>query len=86
MWAFSVNYAVFLDLIVLECFFSKEKGTFFVTLQQIGLHCTAAYDGIAIWNGNPLCVAFFVQRMARPRNTIIRLHLFYQSQTHAELA
>ena len=92
MWVISVNYPVFLDLIFLECFFSK-KSDLFVTLQQIGLLCAAAYDGIAMWKGNPLCVAprvvlyaFFVQRIATPRNTIIRLHLFYQSRTHAELA
>ena len=63
--------------------FSVKKGTFFVTLQQMGLLCTAAYDGISIWKDNPLCVAprvgyyaFFLQHIARPRNTRIQFHLF----------
>ena len=56
MWVISVNYPVFLALIFLECFFSKKR-YLFVTLQQIGLLCTAALDRIAIWKGNPLCVA-----------------------------
>ena len=64
-----------------------------MTLQQIGLLCITAYDGISIQKGNPLCVVprvgyytFFLQQIARPRNTRIRFHLFYQSRTHAEFA
>ena len=92
MWVFSVNYHVFLALIFLTCSFSK-KDTFFGTLEQIGLLCTAVYDVIPIWRGNRLCVAprvgyyaFFLQQIERPRNTMIRFQLFYQSRAHAELA
>ena len=70
MWAFSGNYPVFFMPV-----FSVKKGTFFVSLQQLGLLCTAVYVGIAIWKDNPVWVAtrvgyyaFFLQQIARPRN------------------
>ena len=59
--------------------FSVRKGTYFMTLQQVGLLCITAYDGIPMQKGNPLCAvrrvgyyAFFLQQIARPRNTRIR--------------
>ena len=64
-----------------------------MTLQQIGLLRTTAYDDISIRKGNPPCVAprvgyyaFFLQQIARPHNTRIRFQLFYQNQVHAEFA
>ena len=92
MWVISVNYLVFWTLIFHDSFFIKES-TSFVTLQRIGLLCSAAYDGILKWKDNPLCVvprvgyyAFLLQQIARPRNTRSRFHLFYQKGTHAEFA
>ena len=74
-------------------FFQLKKGTFLVSLQQTGLPCTSAYDGISIWKDNPLCVAprvgyyaFFLQRIARPRNARIRFYLFYQKRMHGKFA
>ena len=64
-----------------------------MSLQQAGLLCTSVYDNISLWKDNPLCVAspvgyyaFFLQRIARPRNARIRLHLFYQKRMHGKFA
>ena len=64
-----------------------------MTLQQIGLLRTTAYNDISIRKGNPLCVAprvgyyaFFLLQIVRPRNTRIQFQLFQQSRTHAEFA
>ena len=74
-------------------FFLTKKGTFFVSLQQMGLLCTSAYDGISIWKDDPLYVAprvgycvFFLQQIARPRNARIRFHLFFQKRMHGKFA
>ena len=87
-----MNYPIFLTLIFHDCFFSKQKGTFFVTLQQMGLLCTAAYDGISTCKDNPLCVAprvgyyaFFLQQIARPRNTRIRFHFLTRIESMQNL-
>ena len=40
--------------------FSVKKGTFFMTLQHIGLLCIAAYYGMSIKKDTPLCIVLSV--------------------------